>query len=83
MKLIMGRFFGSFLQRAAKMKQSLGGGTLTLFGVLPGMPATGAGDAASAIPGYSLCSGCLPSALITSAHNPAVDSHQLLDTTEH
>lgn len=35
------RFFASLLQRSAKMHRRLGGGSLTLVPVLPGVPATG------------------------------------------
>jgi hypothetical protein len=35
------QFFSALIQRAAKMKRSLGGGTLTLLLALPGVPAVG------------------------------------------
>lgn len=35
------QFFSALIQRASKMKRSLGGGTLTLLLALPGVPATG------------------------------------------
>jgi hypothetical protein len=35
------RFFASLIQRAAKMNKNLGGGSMTLLLVAPGMPATG------------------------------------------
>jgi hypothetical protein len=35
------QFFSALIQRAAKMRSSLGGGSLTLLIALPGVPATG------------------------------------------
>lgn len=37
----IGRFFSSILQRSGKSHRKLGGGSLTLLGVVPGMPAAG------------------------------------------
>ncbi|GMH44862.1 hypothetical protein BSKO_12814 [Bryopsis sp. KO-2023] len=50
------RFFGSFMQRAAKVKRVLGGGTLSLFCILQGTPATGITSPEVTIPGYETLS---------------------------
>eukprot|EP00803_Ostreobium_quekettii_P001873 evm.model.scf_188.3 EVM.evm.TU.scf_188.3 scf_188:26736-34330(+) len=61
------RFYGSLLQRSAKVSKSLGGGTLTLVPIVRGVPATGAAESRSVeeVEAYGTLSSDLKAKLLT------------------